>query len=161
MNEARSARNEGETWQVGSNFYTKRNGKIVKAADPAKKAQTKPPTKKDQKAQAGAAKADNKAKAMAAAAKLRQRRQLSADARRREAPGRSPASATLTTDEMKKVAKAIQQSWCQAPKVELAKRLADYARKLVSGEAKRSEAPHSLAKPSRALGRTRDRACGT
>ena len=70
VNEARAARNEGETWQVGSNFYTKRNGKIVKAADPAKKAQPKAPTKKDQKAQAGAAKADNKAKAMAAAAKL-------------------------------------------------------------------------------------------
>lgn len=38
LSEARTARKDGETWQVGSNWYTKRNGKIVKTSDPSKRA---------------------------------------------------------------------------------------------------------------------------
>jgi hypothetical protein len=129
LTEARALRRDGETWQVGSNWYTKRGGKIRKASDPAKK---KPagPLKKDVKAAAKATRADNTAKAKSAAVKLANGGAGLTD---EDVVHLDDHFATLGKDQLRGVVRAIGEK-LSGTKKDLAARLVARARALVAGQ---------------------------
>jgi hypothetical protein len=95
IRESRAARREGETWQVGSNWYTKRDGKIRKAADPSQRGA---------KDDAAKGLGDRRAKAKTAADKLAAGGK---DLTHEDVAALDDHFATLTRDQMRDVARAI------------------------------------------------------
>lgn len=131
--EARVVRNDGDTWQVGGNWYTKAKGKIRKTTDPSKK-RDKAPTKADAARAAKAQKAANQGKAQAAAHKLAAGSGLTHD----DVRDLDDHFQTLTQDRMKEVARALGAK-LSGTKKELAARLVAQAKLLV-----RAPGPESL-----------------